>query len=161
MRQYPSESERLLSRLFDPTMTAWLAMIEAAPGEVFMITSHEEDVVFEEILWQSVPMKLERLEDNGKGDLPSTTLTITNVGGLAMPYLERGEWRQGLVLVLLVFIDRPDLPPLMELAFRLQGAAVTHEKVSLVIGQSDIHDQQFPRERFLRARYPGIPQNAN
>lgn len=161
MRDYPAQSHDLLGRLFDPSLIVWLALIETEPGSAFLITNHGKDVVHAGIAWQSFPMKLDKMEDSGKGDLPSSTLTISNVGRITMPILEAGQWRQGLVLLLAVFKDFPDLPPLVSLRFRIQGAAVTTDRVSLLIGQQNLHEQQFPRERFLRLRFPAIPLNPN
>ncbi len=70
----------------------WLVAVEAARMQAFLLTDASEDVFWNGITWQSWPMQIGDHRDNGEGDLASTTLALSNVARVAMPYLEADDW---------------------------------------------------------------------
>lgn len=150
-----------LLRLLDEKALAWLAMLEANPGEAFYLTSHRDAIDYGGRTWQPWPMRFEVLSDDGEGNLPTTTLTLANVGRVAMPYLEARGWDEGDVVLQLVYAPAPAALPInLRVRFQILSASANWEAVTLRLGQPNFFNRQYPAERFIRdAGYPGIRRN--
>lgn len=159
MRNWSPELRETLERPLDGGVIAMLAIIEAKRGEVFTITNQPANVKYQGMLFQSFPFRLETIEDNGKGDLPTNTLTLSNVGMLPMQYLEVGTFRGGLCRITFMVAGRADLDILRSIDYRMQGASATQAKVSIILGQSNLRDKAFPGERYLRNKWPALQRN--
>ncbi|MEE9609549.1 MAG: hypothetical protein V3U03_17565 [Myxococcota bacterium] len=160
MRTIPSEFYKRLDALLDEGVLCWVEAIELTTGQTFYLTTNSESVIHGGRRWLPFPMQIGDFEDSGEGNLPSTTLSLTNVGRLPMVHLEAGGWDQARVVSKLILVDSPDLEIGVRFDLTVQAAVATHETVTLHLGQPNFFERRFPSRRFLRSElFPGIPRN--
>lgn len=160
MRSIPQNFYKQLDALLEDGVLVWVVAIELINGSTFYLTTNSESVLHLGQRWLPFPMKVGDFEDSGEGNLPSASLTLTNVGRVPMQHLESGTWDQARVVFKIVFV--PDLTLEVGVRFDLtvQGAIATHESVTLTLAQPNYFERAFPPRRFLRNElFPGIPRN--
>lgn len=161
MRTVPQDLYAHLDALLDAGIVAWVVAIELTNGAAFYLTLNNEPVQYKGITWMPWPMKLGDFEGSGEGDLPGSTLTMSNVGRIAMTHLEQGGWDQADIRTELVYLPDPTTQFPLQLHDVVQAAVATHENVTLSLAQPNYFQISFPPRRFLRAElFPGIPRNA-
>jgi uncharacterized protein DUF1833 len=159
MRTVPTAIYERLDALLDAGVLTWVVAVELTTGQAFYLTPNSEPVAYKGNTYLPFPMELGEFPDSAEGNLPRTQLAITNVGRLAMPYLEGSGWDQARVVFQLVYLPMPTTDIGLRLDYTVQGAVATHETVTLPLGQPNFFDRPFPPHRFLRsAGYPGIPR---
>lgn len=159
MRALPDSFWAYIDRLLDEGVVAWVVAIELRSGLAFYLTPNREPIQHAGLTWLPFALKFGRTDDSGSGDLPSSTMTLSNVGRLAMPYLEGDSWDQATVMRRLVWLAEPELETGLVVEHVVQGATATHESVTLALGQPNYFERPFPPGRFLRsAGFAGIPR---
>lgn len=163
MRQFSTLVQERFAKLIEEGVLAWCVAIEAAPAQAFYLTTHRQSVTFSSQAWNPWPMKLGRFHDSGTGDLPTTELTISNIGRLAMPYLEARSWDEGDVQIILVFAEEADAIPIaLRMRFAILAASAKQDAITLTLGQPSFWSRQFPGRRYIRdAGFPGILRNVS
>lgn len=160
MRTIPQELYERLDKLLDSGLLSWVVAIELTTQRAFYLTPNNEPIRHEGVTFLPFPVKIGDFADSGDGDLPSTTISFTNVGGAIMPFLEAQGWDQARVIFKLVYVPEPDMEVGVRIDLVVQGAVASHEAVTLHLAQPNYMDRPFPPIRFLRNEgFPGIPRN--
>jgi hypothetical protein len=160
MRTIPQDLYERLDALLDSGLLQWVVAIELTTGQAFYLTPNNEPILHNEITFIPFPMEVGDFTDSGDGNLPSTTLSLSNVGHMAMPYLEGVGWDQARVVFKLVYVPTPEAEVGVRIDLVVQGAVATHEAVTLNLAQPNYMDRPYPPRRFLRNEgFPGIPRN--
>ena len=163
MRTIPTEFYPVLERLLDSGVLAWAVTIELsdASGLAIYLTSNNRAIDRNGNTHLPYPLRIGEIEDSGNGDLPTTQLTLSNVGRFPMPYLEGRQFDQARVIMELVYISDVSKDILRVDATAL-AATATSEAVSITLGPPSHFDEQFPGLRWIRSeRFPGIPRNVH
>ena len=159
MRTIPPGFYEKLDLLVDSGVMVWALTIEFAFPEALYLTNSNRAFERNGQTYQPYPFKIGGLTDSGGGDLPSATLTLTNVGRFPMPYLEANRFDQARVIMELAYL--PDLGlDILRLDAFAQHATATGEAVTIQLGQPDWFTRKYPGIRWIRSeKYPGIPWN--
>lgn len=163
MRQYTADTWASLLKLVDSGVFAWLVLLEAETRSAFFLTGNTEAISYAGKTWQPFPLTVGVVRDAGRGDVPSWSVSLSNIGRLPMPYLESRAWDQGQAQVFLVAAANPDATgALLRGRFRIQGATATHETVTISSGHPNFFAKPFPARRYVRKDgFPGIVRNAS
>ena len=161
---FTKEIYERLDKLLDFSLFAWLMVIEMGDDTAFYLTANNESILHDGHTYQPYPMKLGPFGDSGEGNLPTTTVTLSNIGTIVTKHLEDDLWDQAPVFLLLIY--KGDGTPgeksveLLRWEFTLQAASTTHKNATLVLGQPNYLDTPFPPHRFLRETiFKAIPRN--
>lgn len=146
----------------------WLLDIQipSDPIQRFRLTSHDEPVEYGEapngdpLVYSPAPVAFDGLPESADGSLPSVTVTLQDVLGIAATVVDDYD---GLVdqPVVIQVISKAHLA-LGAAAQRLDGrvtsASITDDgpRVSLSIGASNVYQTAFPRRTYTQTRFPGI-----
>ena len=162
MRTIPLDFYKRLDALLDTGVLTWVVAIEMTTGVAFYLTTSNEPVRHLNLTWIPFPMKVGNFVDSGEGDLPSSTLTLTNVGRIPMRYLEGSGWDQAIVIEKLVLTVDTQLETGLRFDYVVQAAVATAKVVTLHLGQPNFFSRLYPPQRFLRSElFPGNPRNVN
>lgn len=162
MRTLPLDFYKRLDALLESGVLTWVVAIELTTGVAFYLTTSNEPVRHLSITWVPFPMKLGNFEDSGTGDLPSSTLSLTNVGRIPMQYLEGSGWDQAIVIEKLVLTAEPTVDIGLRFDYVVQAAVATAKTVTLHLSQPNFFQRSYPPQRFLRSeQFPGISRNVN
>jgi len=162
MRTLHEDIIPILAKLLDDGVVTFAVAIGLSSSEALYLTPNAEPFEHQGRTFHPYPMSLADFEDSGDGDLPSTSITLTNVGRLPMPYLEAMDWDQAPVTIYFVYAKDTSIDFGIRLDFAVQSAVATHTDVTLSLGQPNYFDKKFPGRRFLRAAgFPGIPRNVH
>lgn len=160
MRTIPQDLYTRLDALLEAGVLTWCVAIELGNGAAFYLTPHNQPVAYKGITWLPFPLRLGDFQDSGEGDLPSTSLSLSNIGRICMPYLEGDVWDQAHVRIELVYLPDPTLEVGLRFDHVTQGAVATHENVTLSLAQPNYFAISYPPRRFLRSElFPGIIRN--
>lgn len=161
MRDFPTNLRDHLDRLIDDGTLAWVVAIEVKPGFAFFLTNNPTDIWYASATWQSFPIEFGDAKESGEGDLAASSITVSNIGNLPMPYLEAGDWDQGIVWRRLVWVADPDGTPIdFEQFYRMEGASATFNAVTVNLSAPNYLDRPFPGRKYIRDQgYPGILRN--
>lgn len=159
MRTIPAAIYEHLDALMTSGVLAWAVAIELTTGGAFYLTPNNEPFTYRGRTWLPFPLNFGDIEDSGEGDMPTSTLTLSNVGRVAMPYLEGVGWDQARVLRRLVFMPDPTAEIGLEIDLTVQGAVATDEAITMSLGQPNFFDRPIPPGRFVRSvGFPSIPR---
>ena len=159
MRTIPAGFYEKLDRLMDSCVIVWALTIEFNLSEALYLTNGNRSFERNGRTYQAFPFKISSLADSGDGDLPSASLTLSNVGRFPMPYLEANRFDQARVIMELAYL--PDLTlDILRLDAYAQSATATEDTVTIQLGQPDWFSRKYPGIRWIRdERFPGIPRN--
>lgn len=161
MRTLPADFYRILDRLIDAGVLAWAITIELTrgPAEALYLTNANRSFDRNGRTYLPFPVKLAEIADSGEGDLPTTVLTLSNVGRYPMPYVEARRFDQARVILELAYL--PDLTiNVLRIDAYGQSATATPEAVNINLGSPNLFEQLYPGRRWIRAEaFPGIPRN--
>lgn len=160
MRTLPAATWGRLLPLLDEGVFAWTVMLQVDALSALYLTTHQTALSYRGETWSPWPMEVGPFTD-ADGDLSSSSISLSNVGRVAMPYLEARTWRGRRATLQLVAADAPDaLPAVLRLDFSILGATATRSTVTLSLGQANFLSRQYPGRRFIRAQgFPGIIRN--
>ena len=128
MRTIPADFWRVLDTLIDSGELTWAVTIELTFGEAIYLTSSNRAFERNGQTYQPFPLKVGALTDSGDGDLPKSSLTLTNVGRFPMPFLEANRFDQSRVIMELVYLPDRELD-ILRLDAVTQNATATEEAV--------------------------------
>ena len=158
MRAIPRNVWQHLERLIDAGVLLWTYSIQVNQTQAYYLVANSEPVTVRGITYRPYPITHERIEASGEGDLTGITITMSNVGRMAMRHLEADQWDQARVTITLVFVPEPDLHTGIEFTGELQRATVTDEAVTLHLAADEFLSRPIPPERYERdLGYLGIP----
>lgn len=162
MRSIPADFWAKLDRLIDVGVMAWAITIELTrPDEAVYLTNANRAFTRHGQTYQPFPLKLAEISDSGDGDLPTTALTLSNVGRFPMPYLEARRFDQAKVIIELAYLADQTVDVLRVDAVG-QTAVATSEAVNLNLGEPNLFDRLYPGRRWVRSSgFPGIPRNVH
>ena len=159
MRTIPADFWDKLDRLMDAGELVWAVTIELTFNQGIYITNANRAFERNSQTYQPFPLKVGALTDSGDGDLPTSTLTLTNVGRFPMPFLEANRFDQARIIMELAYMPDQSLD-ILRLHAIAQSATSTEEAVTLALGQPDWFSRLYPGIRWIRSeRFPGIPRN--
>lgn len=162
MKSLPVAYYDRIDKLLDDGVLAWVVAINLTDGTSFYLTTNDKHLVYAGQTWEPFPMKIGEQPDSGEGNLVSSTLTLSNVGRIPMPFLEREVWDQAVVELQIVFVPLLTTQLGLSAVTRIQSATATHEAVTLNLGRPNWAARPYPVSKFIAAeRFPGIPRNAN
>lgn len=158
MRTISTDMLPSLEALLDSGPLIWLAIIEVRPGAAFYLANASEPIEHRGQTWTPWPLEFDGVIDDGDGNLRGVTLTLSNVGRVAMTHLERGEWIGRQVLIGLAAADQLDVELPLFFDFEIEQASATDQSVTLTLGQPSFFDRPFPPRKVSRDDgFPGIP----
>lgn len=151
---------RRIDRLIDAGVMAWAITIELKIGQALYLTNSNAVIYRNAQVYQPFPLKVGEISDSGDGDLPTFTITLSNVGRFPMPYLEsRATWDQATTYLELVYVPQPEAL-VLQIEGSIQAATASSASVSLSIAAPNFYDRPFPGLRWIRSDgNPGIPKN--
>lgn len=159
MRTIPATIWSDLNKLLSNKSVFWLAAIEAAPGSAFYLADSIESVVHKSRTWRPWPLRVSVIEQNAEADLRQTTLTVSNIHRILMPYLEAGSWKGGACSLLLAWSGDLTIETGFQLDYEMQAVVAKGDAVSISLGHPNYLDRQFPGERYIRGeKFPAIPR---
>lgn len=159
MKTIPPGFYEQLDTLIHAGVLCWALTIELNNAEALYLTNNNRAFERHGQTYLPFPFKVGAIADSGDGDLPTTTLTLSNVGRFPMPYLEGGRFDGARVILEIAYL--PDLTiDILELEAFGQHATATEEAVTVTLGQPNWFERLYPGIRWLRTeRFPGIPRN--
>lgn len=158
MIQFPVAILGKLAKLFDNGAFRWSVCIEVVKGSAFYLTDHDLPISFLGKDWSPFPMELGEHKASGDGDLTTSVLTVSNIGRIAMPYLESGSWDQGVVIFQPVYVPSPDgLVVPRRIRYFINNASADMQAVTLNLGQRNVFARPYPARSYIRNQgFPGI-----
>lgn len=134
----------------------WLYEIQlatsASADRWVLLADSDSDVTFQTFAYRAYPCAMESVDSNAAGNLQQTTLSISNLHGLAAQYLRDYEGLIGRrVVARLVhegMLSDPD--DSFPIEYECVGSGVDFASATLRLGQLDLNDLQFPRGRYHR-----------
>lgn len=152
-----AELDRMISR----GVIAWCMELEAERGSAFHLTTNSAPITLGGVEYIPFDFRVGDLPSGGDGDLTETTITMANVGRIAMAYLESFAFDQGRITLTLVILPPNDSPVTTQVVYRyaIQTATATHTTITITAGQPNYMERPFPPERYIRSsKFPALPR---
>lgn len=152
-----------METLLTSDVIVWVVALTFLDGTALYLTPNKEPVTYLGFEYSPANMELPDFDDSGDGDLPSATMTIENVGRVAMQYLESSNrpWDQAKVIFQLAKTTDPSRNTKVRFELFIQSATANDKVVSLSLGTANWFDRLFPGDHYLRdTNAPGIPFHA-
>lgn len=162
--QQISESRKLAQA--DPWI--WLVDIQVPsdPIQRFRLTSHDEPVEFGEspdgdtLVYSPAPIAFDGIPESADGSLPSLSITLQDVLGIAATVVDQHDGLVGQPVVIQV-ISSAHIglgAPAQRLDAQVSSATVTDDgpRVALSISAKNVYQTAFPSRTYTQTRFPGI-----
>ncbi|WP_405379563.1 hypothetical protein [Phascolarctobacterium sp.] len=143
---------------------AWLFLLEIqlADGDVIRIARNNEDVMWNDQLWQAFPFSLGEIKNDDKGTLSSLEINVDNTTRDLEYYLQNGAGGTGAKVILRCVCSTAlaETTPELEEHFTVKNTAVTASNVKFTLGNSYPSRSRRPWERYMKNncpfRYKGV-----
>lgn len=117
-----------------------------------LLCDHDEDVSFRGLTYHAYPVALESVDGDAAGDLPETSLVLSNLHGYAATLLRTygGLMGRRVVARLVTTTLLADQDDCFSVESEVIEATASRDTVTLALGQHGLHDLQFPLGRYQR-----------
>lgn len=140
--------------------TAWLLLLEIIlpnePDEPIRVVQNNEDIQWNDQLWQAFPFKLAELKQDSKGTLSSLAVDVDNTTRDLEYYLQHGMGGANAKVILRCVLSTAleDTTPVFEEFFSVKHTVVTENHVRFTLGNAYSSQARRPYERFMKGHCP-------
>lgn len=149
-------TSELLAEAYSLTNIApWMFLfdIHATDTDLFYLTSNNEAVTFDGHTYQPFPIVISDFNQDNEGNLPSLTVTVSNVSREVEAYVESGAILDRTVYIRVVHADHLDDASHQIIdRFIVTECSSTVESISFTLGLPNLFEISFPRQRYIRGR---------
>lgn len=126
---------------------AFLTLVELDAGsETIYIVENTEAILWNGNQYQPFPIQIEPIKQNADGSFTSLTVRVSNVTRSIQPYIESNDGLVGCAVRFIVVnsacLDLSVTDLVCE--FEIQGADITEQWVSFVLGQQNLLKKRYP-----------------
>lgn len=140
--------------------------IPTDPPQRFRVTSHDEPVEYgqdpdgDPLVYNPAPIAHQGIPDAADGSLPSITITLQDVLGIAGTLVDDHDGLIGMpIAVRVLSLEHISLQQEVQtLTAQVQSASILDDgpRVALTIGARNVYQTAFPRRLYTRTRYPAL-----
>ncbi len=133
----------------------WLYEIEVPtdPPTMYRLVRAPESVVYKGRTYSPFPISHDVIDRDIQGDLPETTLTVSNISREIISTLETYDGLVGQRVKIILahsLVMGEDAVPVGEESFYVMRSAADAKAASLVLGTTNLHDLKVPKARMMR-----------
>lgn len=163
MKTFPEDFITRINALYDGGKLVLLIEIDLDSTTTRYYCNHHEAIVFNSITYDPLPMKIDEYGSNTRGELPSVSVTISNIGNEALEILETYDVLEKTVVMRVVNLETlSDITAQDSTELMLIAVSTTNNGVAtFILGLPIATDEEVPREIFTSQDFPGIPQETN
>ena len=141
----------------------WLALLDIylPGGERLSLVNNNEDVTFGGVLYSAFAFNYEQQKQSGKGELPTVTISVSNVSRVIQSYLEQYDGGVGSDVTLIIVNNAHLAEDYAELTTTMTvlGAKANAQWVTFTLGAANPLNKRFPNWQYIalhcRFRYKG------
>lgn len=141
----------------------WLALLDIylPGGERLSLANNNEDVNFGGVLYSAFAFNYEQQKQSGKGELPTVTISVSNVSRVIQAYLEQYDGGVGSEVILTIINHGHLAEDYAELTTTMTvlGAKANAKWVVFTLGAANPLNKRFPNWQYIalhcRFRYQG------
>lgn len=131
----------------------WLAECDIDGTDAIRICAHDTQLTFDGNDYHPYPMGITDIDQDTEGNINSVNLTVSNIGLLAVSYVNAGNIDGRQVYLRLVHEDHlDDSDNVIETSWQVQGISYNEEAITFKLGMVNLLNIDFPREKFFRTR---------
>ncbi len=132
MRSIPDDMWAMLDRLIDAGVLCWAVTIELATTAIY-VTNAKHAITRNSQTYLPIPFTVSPMSDSADGNLPSSSLVVTNVGRWPMPILESRAYNEAPVLVESHYEPKPNAN-LFSFKTEIRSAVASDPSVTFDLG---------------------------
>lgn len=134
------------------TPNAWLVLLEITltDSTIFRLAGNDEDITFDGEVYTAFNFQLDPTEINSKGQIPTSTLRVSNVTNLLQPKLQELNGGTGSLVKILVVnsgLLAEDFTEI-ELNYEVLESSSTNKWIDFILGAPSPLRQPFPLNRY-------------
>ena len=131
----------------------WLAMLDIAlpGGEHLYLANNTDDVVFQGQTYSAFAFNYEQQKQTSKGEIPTVTISVSNVSRVIQSYVEQYEGGVGSTVTLIIVNHAHLTEDYTELTadFTVLGSKCTAQWVSFTLGAPNPLNKRFPAWQYI------------
>lgn len=141
----------------------WLALLDIylPGGERLSLVNNNEDVTFGGVLYSAFAFNYEQQKQSSKGELPTVTISVSNVSRVIQAYLEQYDGGVGSEVILTIINHGHLTEDYAELTTTMTvlGAKANAQWVTFTLGAANPLNKRFPNWQYIslhcRFRFKG------
>jgi len=132
--------------------STWVPLFDVtlAPGDVHHLTPCPTPVVADGNTYQSFPVTVEELRDDGKGEVATVSMTVSNIAGVLGTKIKENPGIDGQPITFKIWSVEQGAVVYEETLEIIQVGAITAEHITLELGMFNPFTTKLLHEKFLR-----------
>ncbi len=141
------------------TLGQWVQLVEVSiPSSTVCLTSFTDTITYAGKTYSPVPLTVGNERQSTDGQLPQTSISVSNFGGFAYRFVSQNDLTQREVTLRLINTLSSSGDE-SKARLWIRGATFTADVATFELGLPLDFESQGPRRTYNRRDFPGIPLN--
>jgi len=137
--------------LYDTDAWYYLFQITVDSGNYIYVTNHSETVTYDGLDYEPAPIVIGDMNEDGKGNLESISLSVSNVNRTAIAYVEQYDLQGNDVVIKLM--NHSDNTVVIEMGtYQIMEITADQRAVNFILGHYNFFKLTFPSNRYNKRR---------